>query len=387
VATVKLGVGSKSILVMAALAIVLAALKLAKAIILPLLVAIFIAAATAPIVSWLKRRRIPPYLAVTLTIVAVLGGLTGFAILVMMAATDLAESLPLYERALRELKLQVATWLNGHHMVRSAATVIRFDVGAFGENVVKGVVFQAPVTLSAAGTVFFIVIFILLEAATFRNKVYLALDWNSDRFEDVRYTMGEVQKYLLVKTAVSVLTGLLCGLWAYAMGLRDAVLWGMVSFALNFIPVFGSVVATLATTGMAVLQGGLGVGLAVFGGFIVVNNAIGNLLEPKLLGRALGLSPLVIVVSIVVWGWLLGPIGALLSVPLMMVFKIIAANTADLRGVAVLLGSGEGRLEIKYAEERRRSRMTHPGARREAISRDDTSHPGVPLDEATHPAE
>jgi predicted PurR-regulated permease PerM len=357
VAIVRLGVGSKSILVLAAATIVLAGLKLAQGIVLPLLVSIFIAAATAPIVGWLRRRGIPTYLAVAFTTLGVLAGLTGFGIAMTLAATDLTESLPLYERALHEAKVELAQWLQSHRLGRFSTTVLRFDGGAIGERLVTGAVAQAPVTLSAAGTVLFIVIFILLEAATFRTKLRRALDWRAERFDDIRGTMLEVQKYLLVKTAISTLVGVLCGAWCLIMGLRDGVFWGMVSFALNFIPVFGSLIATVGASVMGTLQIGLSMGIVLFLGLLLIHNAVGNLLEPKVMGAALGLSPLVVTVSIVAWGWLLGPIGALLSVPLMMAIKIVAANTPDLRWLAILLGPGEGRVEKEYAEARQRTRL------------------------------
>jgi hypothetical protein len=112
----------------------------------------------------------------------------------------------------------------------------------------------------------------------------------------------------------------------------------------------------------------------------VINAAIGNLLEPKVLGRAVGLSPLAIVISIVLWGWILGPIGALLSVPLTMVFKIIAAHTEDLRWLAVLLGPGEGRDEQRYVEERRRTRLSRTSVGSPSVP------PPPPLSEAPPPS-
>lgn len=353
-----IGAATKALLVSAAAVIVLAGLKLADDLVVPLLVAAFVAAVTAPMVGWLRRHRLPTFLAVTVTIIAVFAAIVGFGALFSSSASDLANSFPNYERALRSAKFGFADWLASHRLERFVPTVMSFDVGVIGERIVTGLIVGMPGALSEVGVVLFVVIFILLEAPTFQRRLSRALNWEFDGFLDIQDTLSEVHKYLLVKTGTSMLTGVACGLWCIAVGMREATLWGLVSFLLAYIPVFGSAVVTVAATGIALLQLGSGPAIGLAAGFTVINAAIGNLLEPKVLGRAVGLSPLAIVISIVLWGWVLGPIGALLSVPLTMVFKIVAAHTEDLRWLAVLLGPGEGRDEQRYVEERRRSRLS-----------------------------
>jgi predicted PurR-regulated permease PerM len=169
--------------------------------------------------------------------------------------------------------------------------------------------------------------------------------------------VSEVQRYLFIKTVTSAATGVLCGLWCVVMDLPNAALWGVTAFALNFIPVFGSVIAAVPPLLAGFLQGGASTSLAVLGGYLVINNVIGNFIEPKVMGRAAGLSALVVVVSIVVWGWIFGPVGALLSVPLTMIAKIVFANVDDTQWLAVLLAPGGGKDEEEYVEARRRSRL------------------------------
>ena len=367
-ADLKLGVGLKAIFVLAATVIVLAGLKWGEALIVPLLVAACVAAATAPIVDWLRRRGLPTFVAVTLTIFLVLGGLVGFRALVAVAASDLSNSLPRLERSLFDAKHDLVAWLTQNRLSRVAPMVMSFDPGKLTEHLLAGAVMAVPNALSSFGVVLFIVIFILLEAATFRTKLSIALHWQAERFGDVRNPFG-IQKYLLVKTWISAGMGVLCGTWCVVLGLDNAVLWGLVTFLLNFIPVFGPIIATIGPVVTAFLQLGAVPAIAILAGLLLVHNLLGNLVKPKVLGRALGLSPLVITLAMVVWGWLLGPIGALLSVPLTMVVKIVFANTDDLRWAAVLLGPGEGREEQEYAEQRRKTRLSRslPGGARSLV--------------------
>jgi AI-2 transport protein TqsA len=343
-------------IVMAALVIVAAGLKWAEPMLVPLLVAACVAASTAPIVHWMRRARFPTSLAVTFTILLVLAAIVGFGALTAVAASDLTESLPRLERTLAAFKQEAAAWLAENRLARFAPMVMRFDPGKLSENSVASAVAEVPAAVSSFGIVLFVAIFILLEAATFNGKLAYALHWRPHRLLAARSTVEEVQKYLLVKTWISAAMGVFCGGWCALLGVENPVLWGLVTFALNFIPVFGSLLATIGPTAIALLELGTPAALGVLVGLFVIHNIIGNVIEPKVLGRALGLSPLVVMLSIVIWGWLLGPVGALLSVPLTMVVKIIMANTEDLRWAAVLLGPGDGREEAEYAEERRRSR-------------------------------
>jgi predicted PurR-regulated permease PerM len=148
----------------------------------------------------------------------------------------------------------------------------------------------------------------------------------------------EVQEYLGIKTAVSLATGFLIGLLAWLLGLDFPILLGLIGFVMNYIPTVGSILAAVPALVLSLLQfGTLGHLLAVTTAYVIINTVFGNIIEPNLMGRRLGLSTLVVILSLLFWAWLWGPVGALLAVPLTMVVKIMLENTEDLRWIAVLL--------------------------------------------------
>lgn len=352
-----LGAGTKALIVLAAAVVVAFGLKAAASVLTPLMLAALVAAATTPIVALLQRARIPTALAVTVTVLLVLGVLVGLGGLVTLAASDLTDSLPRLEASVFRAQSQLVHWLEGQGLPRMALAATNFDTRELGGALFTWAVLGMPAALSSFAVVFFVAVFILLESTTFRSKLRRALQWQPERYADAQHAIVEVQRYLFAKTVTSAITGFLAGGWSFFMGLDNSVLWGLVTFLLNYIPVFGSIIVTVLATLSSLLQLSIADALGVLVGLTVINMLIGYLLEPRVLGRAVGLSPLVVVVCIVFWGWVLGPLGALLSVPLTMVVKIVLAHTEDLRWVAVLLGPGEGKQEEEYALQRRLSRF------------------------------
>jgi len=137
------------------------------------------------------------------------------------------------------------------------------------------------------------------------------------------------------------------GLWCWILGVDFPVLWGLLAFLFNFIPNIGSILAAVPPVLLALVQFGIGRTLAVAGGYVAVNMVVGNVIEPMVFGRKLGLSNLVVFLSLVFWGWIWGPVGMLLSVPLTMVVKLALEHSEQYHWVAVLLGptSDPGRVQ------------------------------------------
>jgi predicted PurR-regulated permease PerM len=182
------------------------------------------------------------------------------------------------------------------------------------------------------------VIFILLEAASFPAKLQAikgAPDASLSRWE---YFLNDVKQYMAIKTWVSLATGILIAAWVAILGVDFPLLWGLLAFALNYVPNIGSIIAAVPAVLLALVQVGAIKALLLAGGYVTVNLIMGNAIEPRFMGKGLGLSTLVVFLSLLFWGWVLGPVGMLLSVPLTITAKIALDSREDTRWLAVLLG-------------------------------------------------
>ncbi len=368
-----IGTPMRLLLVAACVVVLVAGLRAASSIMVPFLVAVFIAAISLPLLTWL-RRRLPMIVAVLGTILMDLLVLALVGYLVGSTANQIAGEMGEIQSTLtewiedggewlEERGVPVASWLaestaaregerpeavdpavpdagrtapDGGEDSLSRALFSRFEPG-FLVDFVNRTLRATTAALSSFFVISLIVIFTLFEAATFGPKVRAAFGsaGAAARFDRA---MHEIQHYMGIKTVISLATGLLIGVWVGVLGVEFAIFWGLVAFVLNFIPNLGSIVAAAPTTLLAMVQIGVGRALLVALGYLVVNMVIGNFIEPPLLGRRLGLSALVVVLSLVFWGWVWGPVGMLLSVPLTMVVRILLENTEEFRWVAVLLG-------------------------------------------------
>jgi AI-2 transport protein TqsA len=332
------GKGAQALMMLAAAAIVAGAIKLAAAFIAPFLVAACIAIAVQPIFRWVHSSRIPNFSAIVLSLLVVIGLLVGVGALLVVALANLAGSTVQYVSSLHQVQMQATVWLEAHHQHALAQSLYGSHLDALLQQATTFVVMGVPTVLSTVVTVLLLIVFMLLEVTTMPKRVHAALGWSPSTFSDFSRTMSEIQRYLSVKTATSAATGICCGLWCAVCGVPNPALWGLVTFALHYVPTVGSLVAAMPPVFIALTAFGIGRAAEVAGGLAFFSLIIGNLIEPNALGRSLSVSPLVVLLSMFVWGWLLGPTGALLSVPLTLIAKIVLWNTSDLHWVAVLLG-------------------------------------------------
>jgi AI-2 transport protein TqsA len=336
-----LGLGPKftgyRLLVGAAAAVVVGAgMVQMRAILAPFLFALLVAIAGALPLRWLQNRRVPGPLAAVLVASLFCAVLLLLGVLAAESVDGFAEALPGYRTDFEILFRRLQAHLNPYGLQ------VPSRISQVDERVVVGVVTSVlqgvARSFSSIATALVILVFLLLEAADYRVKFRAALSDTVDvgRLEKVTV---DVQRYLFVKTVTSGVTGILIWIICSAVGVDFPVLWGLIAFVLNYIPVVGSIIAAIP----AVLLGCISltwVGVIVLSlGYVVVNTAVSNFLEPTLMGRHLGLSPLIIFMSLVFWGWAWGPIGMFLSVPITMMVKILLENSDDLRWVATLMGS------------------------------------------------
>lgn len=321
----------------AAAAIIIGGLKLASSVFVPLMVALFLAMASLPLLQWLLRHRIPKALAVTVTALTDVAVLVFFGWLLLFSLQEVTDELPRYQERLSGLLDRSVAWLEARGFPASDwVSPASFDPGALVDLVSSTFVGVASF-VTAVVLVALLIAFMLLESVEIGDK--LAIAFHTDREVLRRYSRitREVRRYLVLKTLVSLVTGLSVGLWVAAWGLAFPVFWGFLAFLLNFIPNLGSVLAALPAVAFALIQLGVPRALGVAAGYALVNVWWGNIVEPNLMGRRLRLSPLVVFVSLLFWGWVWGPAGMVLSVPMTMAFKIGFENSPNLKWLAVIL--------------------------------------------------
>lgn len=372
----KLGPGAKAVVMIAGVVIVVAGLKLAAALLVPLITAVFITVISLPVVRWLTARKVPRWMAIVLAVLLDFAVLVGFGGLIGGSMNEFYERIPYYQTRLGELALHAVDWLDARGADLDPVNIERFVAQAGVMDFVANLFQRLTNLLSNALLVVLLVLFMLFEAGPWRAKMAYVLRRPAQDLPRFTNAAREVQTYLVVKSALSVVTGAICGTWVAICGVDFALLWGLLAFLLNYVPTLGMFIATIPPVVVALIQLGPGSALLVLAGYGVINFTLGNLVEPRIMGRALGLSPLVVFMSMVFWGWLWGPIGALLAVPLTMIIKIMLANIEDLRWVAVLLGSAEW-----FVEKRREWEAPFEVKQRrsEAAPAEDASDANPPL--------
>jgi len=329
---------SQILLTVAAFVVVIAGMRAAVTIVVPFLLAAFIAIISAPPLFWLHRKGLPIWLALIIVIFGVL--LIGFLIsgLVGSSIKDFSGDLPIYEAKLRALIAGVVTWLESHKIDTAGLAVTKlFDTGAAMKLVAKGLNSLGQV-LANGLLILMIVIFMLIEASSFPVKLYTILGDEKNSLENFDKFINTVKQYMAIKTWVSLGTGISVFILLAVVGVNYAVLWGLLTFFLNYVPNIGSIIAAIPAVLLALIQLGFAKSAIVAAGFIVINLLMGNVIEPRFMGRGLGLSTLVVFLSLIFWGWVLGPVGMLLSVPLTMTAKIALDSREETRWLAILLG-------------------------------------------------
>ena len=370
-------------MVPAAFVVVVAGMKAASSIVVPILAAIFVAVVSLPPTAMLVRLGIRRWLA-TLTVffVVMLFGLAAAAIFTT-TATALAAEIPQYQELLQVKIDSAVEWLEsrglklgGNPEAAVAASDTASTASTASEASEASTTIEEPASESTTvgvaqisqltdldvlfpyiqrtlntlvgllqDTVFVLltVVFILMEVTAIPTKVRMIASQSAgeDALERWRHVLSDLQGYLVVKTFTSAATGLIAGVGCWMLGLPYAIVFGLIAFVLNYVPSLGSIIASIPPILVALVLEGVGTALGVTFLYLSINIGIGSLTEPRIMGRRMGLSPLVVFLSLVFWGFILGPVGMFLSVPLTMIVKILLEGTEDLSWIAVILGPGD----------------------------------------------
>jgi predicted PurR-regulated permease PerM len=319
--------------------VVVAGMKAASSILVPFLLAAFIAIICAPLMLWLQQKKVPAGIAVLVVVLLLLVTLSLVALFVGTSLTNFTESIPEYQARLAEQTTDLRSWL-ADRGINVSAEILRnqFNTGRLMQ-MVGNMLTSMTGALANLFMILLTVVFILLEASGLPAKIRKAIGDPGASLGPYREFLESVNRYLVIKTIVSFMTGLTAFAWLTFLDIDFPLLWGFVAFLLNYVPNIGSIIASVPAILLGLVQYGPGSALLVAAGYFAVNTLYGSIIEPRFMGKGLGLSTLVVFVSLVFWGWVLGPVGMLLSVLLTMIVKIALESRDETRWIAVLLGS------------------------------------------------
>ena len=330
---------SRVLISLAAFVIVVAGMRAAEPLLTPFLLSALIAMICTPPMFWLQKNKVPTGLAVLLVVIGVM--VTGLLIgtFVGSSLNDFAKAAPTYQARLKEETLALFAWLNSLGIDTSSQILIEYFDPAKAMQMVASSLKQVGGLLTNTFLILLTVVFILLEASGFPFKLRAALNNPESSLPRFAEISDNVKNYLSIKTIFSLITGLLVTVWLFVLGVDFPLLWGLVAFLLNYVPNIGSIIASVPAVLLAFVQFGLSRALLAAAGYVAINIVLGSILEPRFMGRGLGLSTLVVFLSLVFWGWVLGPVGMLLSVLLTMIVKIALESREETRWIGILLGS------------------------------------------------
>ena len=331
---------TSAIITLAAIVVVIAGMKAASALIVPFMIATFLALITVRPMLWLQANRVPTVLAALLIVLTILTALTVVGVVVGRSLAAFTAALPAYQEQLQGIMdgavAFLAQYTDSDQSVERVRDLINpgwaMGLAATLLNAVRDIMTNTLL-------ITFTVIFILLEASSFPTKIDAAFGESARSLTGARQFLDDLGRYLGINTLVSIVTGLLVWLLTWRLGLDFPRLWGMLAFLLNYIPTLGSIIAAVPAVLLALVQLGVGEATATAIGFMAINIAFGNFIEPRLMGYGVGISPLIVFVGLIFWGWVFGPVGMLLSVPLSMTLKLALENDERTRWVAIFIGS------------------------------------------------
>jgi len=332
---------SPSFVTLAAFIIIIAGVMYAESIITPLLMALFISIVCAQPILWLQKKKLPQGLSITFVFIGIIGLFAGFGELISRSLSSFSENASLYEQNLLDMGASVQEYLNnvGIHIPTGKLSSL-FDASKV-MGLTAGFLGQLGSFMGNAFTIFFLVLFLLLELDSFSLKTR-AMAKNTNTSVDYLNTIGaSIRHYLSIKTLTSLLTGILVWTCLAILGLDYAIIWALIAFLLNYIPNIGSIIAALPAVLFSLVQLGFGGAIWTTVIFVAVNMVVGNVVEPKMMGKGMGLSTFVVFASLIFWGFVLGTVGMFLSVPLTMTIKIILEQNEKTKWMAVFLGTDE----------------------------------------------
>ncbi len=330
--------GTRFLIIAAALIVIIAGIYLAQSVIVLGLISVFLALIGTPPMLWFERKRIPSFAAVAIVVSVMVIILIMIGALVGASLKSFSDALPFYQTRIQEQITAFETLLTSKGIIGSDKEILKYVNPETIMNLTAGLVSGLSSVLSNIVLILLTVTFILLEVSSFPIKLRAVLGNPEAVFPRFTKFVIDIRHYLVITTLINLAAGILIGIWLSILGVKYPVLWGFLVFLLHYIPNIGSVIAAIPAVLLALIQLGIGSAIFVAVGYLLVGLILGNVIQPKIMGRRLGLSTLVVFLSLIFWGNLLGLIGAILCIPLTMTVKFAFESNETTQWIAVLLG-------------------------------------------------
>lgn len=323
----------------AAMIIILGGVIYAKSIITPLLLAIFISIICAQPISWLESKKIPRWIALITVLLGMVIIISGFGFVIGGTISSFSGNLSEYQSTLTDISNSFIQQLNDYG--------VNIPQDQFSKLIQPAKILEYTATvlntvfnmMGNTFIIFLIIVFMLLEFGSFSIKARAIRNESSTSISYFSVILRNIRQYLAIKTLLCLAMGVLVYLSLLIIGVDYPLLWALIAGLMNYIPNIGSIIATIPTFAFALVQVGIGGALWTLGASLLIHNVLGNFVEPKIMGRGLGLSTLVVFLSLLFWGFVLGLVGMFLSVPITMTIKIVLEQNESTKWIAILLGT------------------------------------------------
>jgi AI-2 transport protein TqsA len=349
--------GTRLIVMAAALVVIIYGINQAQSVVAMFLLSVFLALIATPPVLWLERKRVPSSIAVMIVMVGMIALLLVIGGVVGASLGTFSDALPFYQKRLQEQVLSLKPLLASKHIVVTDKVLLEYINPGPVIGLAVGLFAGMGSALSNIVLIMLTVSFILLEASSFPIKLRSIIGDPMRAFPQFTKFVNDIKRYMVIKTVINLIAGVIIGLWLFILGVDFPVLWGFVAFLLHYIPNLGSIICAIPAVLLALVQLGMGPAALAAAGYIVVGFAIGNVVEPRLMGRKLGLSTLIVFLSLIFWGSVLGPIGVVLCIPLTMTLKFTFESNENTQWIAILLGSERFAGSIPPVSKKGKKRM------------------------------
>ncbi len=329
---------STTLVSIASVVVIIAGLKAAQEFVVQFLLALFFAIMFLPVFKHLNALKIPKWISLIIILFINLLVVYLLALTIVTSVDELRKNLGEYQEKLN-IYIEESSKILGKFGVHIPENV---NLDLLNPNMILQFMSNSLLSFGniLANAVFIIIlaVFILLESDMFSQKIKLISKGKKASLL-VDQFFESVIKYMKIKTIVSVFTGFLAWVFLFIFGIDFALLWGVLTFLLNFIPTIGSIIAAVPPVIIALIDGGIPLSIIVAVWYLTINMIIGNIIEPKFMGKGVGLSPLVVLLSLVFWGWVLGTVGMFLSIPLTVIAKMAFELREETKWIAILMDS------------------------------------------------